>query len=275
MSTELSHFADRLIAAQDAAATLPPITAGAPGFSVEDGYRVLEEIERRRRAQGWRSVGRKIGFTNRTIWPRYGVYQPMWAHVWAHTVSFAKNGKAALALHSFVQPRIEPEVVFKLRSPLPQADDPAAVLDAVEWIAPGFEIVQSHFPDWKFAAADCTAAFGLHAALVVGAPVAVTDTNRVALADALPTFELTLKRGETVIDRGVGANVLGSPALALAHLARLLAGQPQFPQTAAGEIITTGTLTDAWPVAAGETWSSDYGALGLKGLSLSFVEPPR
>jgi 2-keto-4-pentenoate hydratase len=271
MSTELSHFADRLIAAQDAAATLPPITAGAPGFSVEDGYRVLEEIERRRRAQGWRSVGRKIGFTNRTIWPRYGVYQPMWAHVWAHTVSFAKNGKAALALHSFVQPRIEPEVVFKLRSPLPQADDPAAVLDAVEWIAPGFEIVQSHFPDWKFAAADCTAAFGLHAALVVGAPMPVTGSNRAFLADTLPSFTLTLRRSGEVIDEGVGANVLDSPALALAHLARVLGEQPQFPDLAAGEIVTTGTITDAWPVTKGETWSSDYGTLGLPGMTLRFV----
>ena len=78
----------------------------------------------------------------------------------------------------FVQPRIEPEVVFKIKAPVPLTDDPEAVLACVEWMAPGFEIVQSHFPDWKFAAADCTAAFGLHGALVVGAPVAVTDANR-------------------------------------------------------------------------------------------------
>ena len=62
--------------------------------------------------------------------------------------------------------------------------------------------------------------------------------------------------------------MLGSPALALAHLARLLADQPQAPKLAAGEIVTTGTITDAWPVAAGEIWSSDYGALGLDGLTL-------
>ena len=100
--------------------------------------------------------------------------------------------------------------------------------------APGFEIVQSHFPDWKFAAADCTAAFGLHGALVVGTPVAVTDSNRAVLAAALPRFELKLSRGEFVIDRGTGANVLDSPALALVHLARLLATQPQNPPLAAG-----------------------------------------
>ena len=70
---------------------------------------------------------------------------------------------------------------------------------------------------------------------------------------------------QPVIDRGVGANVLGSPALALAHLARVLADQPQMPPLAAGELVTTGTITDAWPVAPGETWSSDYGTLGLPG----------
>ena len=78
-----------------------------------------------------------------------------------------------------------------------------------------------------------------------------------------------------MIDRGVGANVLGSPALALAHLARLLADQPQSPKLAAGEIVTTGTITDAWPVAAGEVWSSDYGALGLEGPDLAIRRAQR
>jgi 2-oxo-3-hexenedioate decarboxylase len=271
--TDLKPIADALIAAYDTATTLPPITATAPDFSVADGYAVLHDIETRRRAEGWKAVGRKIGFTNRTIWPRYGVYQPMWAHIWTRTVHFARDGKAVLPLSGLVQPRIEPEVVFKLKGPVPLTDDAAAVLASVEWMAPGFEIVQSHFPNWKFTAADCAAAFGLHGALVVGAPLAVTDANRAALAAALPAFELTLSRGDTVIDRGVGANVLGSPALALAHLARLLADQPQSPKLAAGEIVTTGTVTDAWPVAAGEVWTSDYGVLGINGLALSFEAP--
>ena len=271
--TDLKPIADALIAAYDTATTLPPITASAPDFSVADGYAVLDDIETRRRAEGWKAVGRKIGFTNRTIWPRYGVYQPMWAHIWTRTVHFARDGKAVLPLSGLVQPRIEPEVVFKLKGPVPLTDDAAAVLASVEWMAPGFEIVQSHFPNWKFTAADCAAAFGLHGALVVGAPLAVTDANRAALAAALPAFELTLSRGDTVIDRGVGANVLGSPALALAHLARLLADQPQSPKLAAGEIVTTGTVTDAWPVAAGEVWTSDYGVLGINGLALSFEAP--
>jgi 2-oxo-3-hexenedioate decarboxylase len=269
--TDVAAIATRLIAAYDDATMLAPISTADPAFDVAAGYDVLREIEARRMASGWQPVGRKIGFTNRTIWPRYGVYLPMWAHVWAHTVHHAREHCATLSLAMFVQPRIEPEVVFGLGGRVPQSGDAAAVLASTTWIAPGFEIVQSHFPDWKFAAADCTAAFGLHGALVVGAPVPVTERNRAFLAETLPCFTLTLRRSGEVIDEGLGANVLGSPARALAHLARVLAGQPQFPPLAAGEIVTTGTITDAWPVTKGETWSSDYGTLGLPGMTLGFA----
>ena len=105
---------------------------------------------------------------------------------------------------------------------------------------------------------------------MVGKPLPITNANRAAMATMLPACPVTLSRGRAVIDRGVGANVLDSPVLALTHLARLLASQPQFPPLAAGEIVTTGTITDAWPVASGETWSSSYGVLGIEGLTLSF-----
>jgi 2-oxo-3-hexenedioate decarboxylase len=268
---DVKAIADRLIAAYDNATMLAPITADTPGFDVACAYEVLAEIERRRLAQGWQPAARKIGFTNRTIWERYGVYQPMWARAWTRTVQYAREGRATQSLAGLVQPRIEPEVVFKLRSPVPATDDAEAILGCVEWLAPGFEIVQSHFPDWKFKAPDCTAAFGLHGALAIGTPLVVTAANRARIAAALPTFTLELRNGDTLVDTGVGANVLDSPALALAHLARVLATQPWAPPLAAGEVITTGTVTDAWPVKAGETWTSDYGALGIDGLTISFA----
>ncbi len=267
----LHGVADQLINAYDDATTLPSIAARLPDFDVSAAYDVLLEIERRRLAQGWRSVGRKIGFTNRTIWKRYGVYQPMWASVWAHTVHHAVDGRARLALDRLVQPRIEPEVVFKLRAPIAAGADARTVLEASEWIAAGFEIVQSHYPDWKFTAADYTAAFGLHGALVVGTPLQLKDVRRDSIEAILPNFRLTLRKGEAVIDRGEGANVLDSPALAITYLADVLATQPDSPPLAAGELVTTGTLTDAWPVAPSQTWFSDYGELPLSGLALTLL----
>jgi 2-oxo-3-hexenedioate decarboxylase len=268
--TTIDAVATDLIAAWEGAHTLPPITATHPGFGVAAAYDVLHTIDTRRREQGWRPVGRKIGFTNRTLWARYGVHQPMWAHVWDRTLHRAIGQRASIRLAGFVQPRIEPEVVFGLRAPVPPDGGVRALLECVDWIAAVFEIVQSHFPAWRFAAPDCTAAFGLHGALVVGAPEALDARRREALAMRLPAFEATLRRGDAIVDRGRGANVLDSPALALRHIAQALAAQPQFPALAAGEIVTTGTLTDAWPVEPGQRWRSDYGALDVAGLEIEF-----
>ena len=61
-----------------------------------------------------------------------------------------------------------------------------------------------------------------------------------------------------------------TPLNALAHAIRLLGSLPQHPSIEAGEIVTTGTLTDAMPVAPGETWSTRIAGLGIAGLSLRF-----
>jgi 2-oxo-3-hexenedioate decarboxylase len=185
-------------------------------------------------------------------------------------VQHAVAGRAVLALAGFHEPRIEPELVFKLAGPLPAGNDPLELLAQVDWIAAGFEIVHSMFPGWRFRAPDCTVAFGLHGALVVGEPLAVTAANRTRLAAALPTFPVQLFRAGELIEQGSGANVLGSPLNALAHLRDTLAAQPDSPPLAAGEIVTTGTLTDAQPVAPGETWTSRYDQLGIAGLAFAF-----
>jgi 2-oxo-3-hexenedioate decarboxylase len=263
MSVALDAIARDLQRAYTTSVQTEPPSSRDEAFDVRAGYAVLERMHAWRLGQGWRPVGRKIGFTNVTIWERYGVDRPMWSHVWDTTVCRADDGDASLSLSGLMEPRIEPEVVFGLASALPGGDDPDRLLDAIGWIAPGFEIVHSPFPGWRFGAADCAAACGLHGRLAVGTPLAVGPHNRARLAAALPTFGLTLSGGVAQVETGRGSNVLGSPLRALMHLRDLLATQPQFPALAAGEIVTTGTLTDAWPCRPGETWHADYGELGL------------
>ena len=181
---------------------------------------------------------RKIGFTNRTIWSRYGVYQPMWAHVWTHTVQFAPAGRATLlarrpgaAAHR-ARGRVQAQRAA-CRPPTMRRRSCAASSGS----PPASRSSRATFPDWKFTAADCTAAFGLHGALVVGAPVA--DHRRAIARRSRPRCRrsrCSCGAAARSIDTGVGANVLGSPALALAHLARVLATQPWAPPLAAGEI---------------------------------------
>jgi 2-oxo-3-hexenedioate decarboxylase len=65
--------------------------------------------------------------------------------------------------------------------------------------------------------------------------------------------------------------VLDGPVLALKHLVEVLAADPVNPPLAAGEIVTTGTLTRALPVAPGETWSTALTGVALDGIAVRFA----
>lgn len=257
----------------DRATTTPAFAGRVAGFGHAEAWQVAARLRDWRIAAGYRPVGRKIGFTNRTIWPRYGVYEPIWAHVYDRTVQFAAGNAAAVDLGGLVQPRIEPEIAFRLARPIAgptAAGGPEAILAAVEWVAPAFEVVHCHFPDWRLAAADGIADFSLHGALVIGTPVPVAALPVERWREVLETAGVTLSCGGTVRDRGVASNVLDGPLHALCYLVGVLSGQPAFSPLAAGEIVTTGTITDAHPVRPGETWSSLYDGVALAGLTIRF-----
>jgi 2-keto-4-pentenoate hydratase len=246
---------------------VPPFTERYPGLTPHAGYAAARMLHEHRLAIGWKPVGRKIGFTNRTLWERYGVHEPMWGTVYDRTLIRAENGQATVSLAGLAQPRVEPEICFALKA-APRSSDEDELLACIEWMAHSVEIVQCHHPNWRVTIADCTADNGLHGRLVLGMRVAVTEIP--ALAEKLPTVEAKLLKGDQLVDQGVGANVLGSPLLALAHLVELLRKQPEAPSLAAGEIITTGVLTDAHPVAPGEIWRTELDGLPLVGLRISF-----
>ena len=121
-----------------------------------------------RESRGEMPVGRKIGFTNRTIWAEYNVYAPIWGYVYDRTVHDLAEIGDTFSLVNLAEPRIEPEIVFRLAvAPVPGMDE-KTLLAGVDWVAHGFEVVQSIFPGWRFSAPDTVAAFGLHGALLIG-----------------------------------------------------------------------------------------------------------
>ncbi len=268
------NAARELLAALDEGQIVPSIGEYDLEFGWDQGYAVAAEIVKLRRSRGERTVGRKIGFTNRKIWAEYGATSPIWAHVYESTLVLAQDSPVTVSLAGSAQPRLEPEIAFKLGASIAGGcDDPAQVLEAVEWYAPSFEIVSCHFPNWKFKPADSAADFSFHWRLIVGTPVVVRKDDIPALVGHLRDCKVALRKDELVLARGTGANALDHPALALAFLADILARQPLFDPLAAGEIITTGTLTAALPLKPGETWSSRYEGLpGVTGLTLRFTE---
>jgi len=234
----------------------------------EQSYAAARALHAARVREGWRPVGRKIGFTNRSIWPRYGVYEPIWGTVYDRTLLFAKEDFCSVSLQGLDQPRIEPEICFGLRG-APRSSASAELLASIEWMAHSVEIVQCDQPGWKTSLEHSTAFNGLHGRLILGTPLALKEVEDLEIR--LPRLEMLLKKGTAIVDRGKGEIVLGSPLAALGYLVELLAKQPEAAPLSAGEIVSTGTLTDAHPVCPGETWATEIRGLPLRGLQLVFA----
>ena len=189
------------------------------------------------------------------------------------TLVYAKNNTATLSLHGSAAPRLEPELAFKLRAPVPTGcQDTATILQSIEWLAPSFEIVDCHFSNWRFKSADSATDQSFHWRLVIGDPHVVNPASLGRLAAQIRDCKVALSCNDEVRARGVGSNALNHPAMALAFLADILATQAKFDPLAAGEIITTGTLTAALPIARGETWTSAITGLPVAPLTVSFID---
>jgi 2-oxo-3-hexenedioate decarboxylase len=271
ISPDKELIARKVLGALDECRQIDCLTSGDPGFDNLAAYKVAALVGAMRKSRGEKVVGRKIGFTNRTIWDEYGVHAPIWGNVYDRTLHRLDDLDGPFDLARLIEPRIEPEIVFSLAR-APQAGmSEAELLGCIGWVAHGFEIVQSLYAGWRFKAPDTIAAFGLHGALVVGEPVAVEPRDHAMWRDALAPFDITLSRNGEAQDRGNAANVLGGgPLTALSHLVELLPFDPEALPLAPGEIISTGTLTRALPIAPGETWSTVLEGVPIPGISLSF-----
>lgn len=265
-NTDIESIARRIKTAQDEAGRIEPTTASTSGFDLSHGYRVANRIHQWRLAEGAEPVGRKIGFTNSGIWPEYGVHAPIWGYLYDTTVVHVRGGRVGCAIGAFAEPKIEPEIVLHFsRAPPPEADLDA-ILACIDWVAHAFEVVQCHYPGWRFQAADSVADSALHGALLVGEPLAVRELGADPVG-ALESFTVALSRDGEELESGKGANVLGGPVAAVAHLIATLADQPEYPPLRAGEMVTTGTLTAAYPVRPGECWATRLTGIDLPGLA--------
>ena len=266
----MNTIADGLLAALDSASFVGLPSQARPGFSIADGYAVAEHNRLRRIERGELPRGYKIGFTNRGIWVRYGVHAPIWGPVWSSTLTLLDGADATLSLAGLVQPRIEPEIVFGFGRAPDAAMNEADLVACIDWVAHGVEIVHTHFEGWRFTAADTVADFALHGRLLVGPRV---DARRFAeLGAEFAALRVSLSRDGVEVETGSATIVLDGPLAALRiWLDSMRRDSPQW-QVNAGDVVTTGTITDAWPITAGQRWQTRLSDPRLAGLSLK-IEP--
>ena len=265
----IDEIATEALTALGTGRQVTPFSSRYPGFALADAYDVAARIRDLRATRGETAIGRKIGFTNRAVWGGYGISGPIWNFGFDCTVHDLTAVGETFPLTGLAEPRIEPEIILHVASaPRPDMSDDE-LLSCIDWVAHGFEVVHSIFPNWTFTAADAVAAYGVHGGLLIGDRHPISG-HRSRWAKALSNFSVELLQGDGVRARGHARDVLGGPVQALRFLIQELARYPERDPLAPGEIVTTGTLTEAMPAIPGDTWCTVLSGIEIDGLRLRF-----
>ncbi|MCX6470857.1 MAG: 2-keto-4-pentenoate hydratase [Corynebacteriales bacterium] len=246
------HIAHTLADAEARARAIEPPTASHPDLDVVDAYEIQLRNIARRVAGGARVVGHKVGLASEAMQQMMGVDEPDYGHL-LDTMGYRQD--APIDAHRFCFPRVEVEVGFILGKDLPGAgctnDD---VIDAVEWVVPAIELIDSRIRDWRITLCDTIADNASSCGWILG-------DERVAIADIdTGDIDAELTRNGEVIAKGNSSAVLGHPLNAVSWLARKVDGFGV--RLRAGDVILPGTATRAIDVRPGDRFRAEFVGLG-------------
>lgn len=261
-------IAAEILEALDQTKQIAKISKTFPSLTLKEAYGIAQEVERLRVNRNENVIGLKIGFTNRNIWKQYNAKAPIVGAIYDTTL---KGLDESFSIEGLLEPKIEPEVILKIGKTPNSKMNSEELLDCVSHISHGFEVVHSIFKNWEFTTIDTIVAFGLHGALLCGPFYEVTAVNKGKWFKELTNFKISLSCNGNLVDEGKGSNVLDfGPLEALKYI---LGGEREVGRDGhikPGDLVTTGTLTEAFSIKKGETWETSLSGIELEGIRAIF-----
>ncbi|MEZ2389127.1 2-keto-4-pentenoate hydratase [bacterium RCC_150] len=256
----LLRLADELLAATETLEPVAPLRTRLEGMTLQDAYDIQNAQLQYHLNRGRVLCGRKIGLTSLAMQQQLGVDSPDFGYFFEDMVH---HEGARIPVSRFIQPKVEPEFGFVLKSRL---QGPGITLEqaaaAIGAVYPAIEIIDSRITDWNIKLVDTVADNASCGAIAVGThPL---EVNPATLLD----IECSLVIDGQVLGTGTGADVMGNPLAPLAWLANVLGDQGVALE--AGQLILPGSFTKAEPVTAGSTATADFGTLGR--LTIHFTD---
>ncbi len=229
-----------------------PLIARDSSLTIDDAYAISLDFLARRRKDGEKVVGKKIGVTSKAVQDMLGVHQPDFGFLtnWMHV-----EGDIDVDAKALIAPRAEAEIAFLLKDSLNgpgvTAED---VIAATKTIAPCFEIVDSRIKDWQIGIVDTVADNASCGVFIIG------DDHADPRDHDLPNLKVTVTKNGEPLSEGLGSAVQGNPAQAVAWLANTLG---QYGVTLdAGDAILSGSLVPLEPAIKGDVFEMELHGVG-------------
>ncbi|WP_180899744.1 2-oxo-hept-4-ene-1,7-dioate hydratase [Martelella soudanensis] len=229
-----------------------------PDMTMDDAYAIQAFWVGLKKAAGRRVVGWKIGLTSRAMQAALNIDIPDSGVLFDDMIF--EDG-AGIPADRFIQPRIEAEIAFLMKSPLRGPDITVFdVLNATEYVFPALEILDTRIvrvdPETNRmrTVIDTISDNAANAGIVCGGrPARPNDVD-------MRWMGAIVSRNGVVEETGLGAGVLNDPARGIAWLANRLARYGDGIE--AGQIVLAGSFIRPVETTHGCTISADFGSQG-------------
>lgn len=255
---EIASAARELNEAEKTHARIGLLSVRWPTMTLDDAYAVQSAWVSLKTAAGSKPIGWKIGLTSKAMQSALNIDMPD-SGVLFDDMLFEDG--ATIGKDRFIEPRIEAEVAFIMRTglagPSIQITD---VLNATDYVLPALEILDTRIlrrdPSTGVGRSviDTISDNAANAGIVIGGRPTRPDQIDLRWAGAIVT------RNAQVEETGLGAGVLNHPAQGVAWLARRLARYGG--QIEAGQVVLSGSFIRPIETKHGDTISADFGPLG-------------
>ena len=229
-----------------------------PDMGMDDAYAIQTAIWRAKLAAGRRVIGWKIGLTSKAMQQALNIDIPD-SGILFDDMLF--DDGATVPAGRFIQPRIEAEIAFVMKTALGGAgvtrDD---VLAATDHVAPSIEILDTRILRKDPGSGRTRTVFdtisdnAANAGVVLGAQRHAVDAFDLRWVGAITT------RDDEVEETGLGAGVLNDPVESVVWLARRMAQYGQ--RIEPGQIVLSGSFIRPVECPPGSRIRADFGAFG-------------
>ena len=255
---DIAQAAESLVLAEQSRKQIGLLSVRYPEMTLDDAYAVQKAFVERKVDGGARVVGWKIGLTSRAMQDALKITTPD-SGVLLHDMVFFDGDLVPKA--RFIQPRVEAEIAFLMKTPLDGANvSRADVVAATEFVAPSLEILDTRIlrSDPTSGRAriitDTVADNAANAGIVLGKQRHVIGDHDLRWVGAV------VKRDGIVEETGLGAGVLDDPVLGIVWLVRRLAAYGQ--GIAAGDLVLSGSFIRPLESPPGSRINADFGQFG-------------
>ena len=224
-------------------------------INLDEAYAIQSISLAKRYIRGEKLVGIKLGFTSKAKMEQMGVHDMIWGRL-TDRMEYMKDEE--LDLSTFIHPRAEPEIAFRLSNDVDVILTKENVFDYIDGVAVAIEIIDSRYENFKFSLEDVVADNCSSSGFILGEwkePQGVIN------------LEMSLSLDDEIVQTGNSNAILGDPMESLYAASRLALENGE--NLLKGYVVLAGAATPAMYIKSGQRISASAEGLGNVVLKVS------